>query len=97
MPFHACPALTVSDQAQYRSLYPEAQFHAIEGRPEVALANLRTWLDRKFDIFTYIKRDPLMENLREEQEFHSIVAEVEAQLAEIRVQYHGRQANAGGG
>ena len=33
-----------------------------------------------------------MESLRGDPEFEAIVAEVEAELAEIRVQYHGKQA-----
>jgi tetratricopeptide (TPR) repeat protein len=83
---------TVSDLADYQYLYKQAQYHAIEGRSDEALQKLRTWLDYGVDIFTYIKWDPFLESLRGDPEFEAIVAEVEAKLAEIRVQYHGKQA-----
>ena len=81
----------VSDLADYRYLYREAQYYAIEGRSSEALDKLRTWVDYGVDIFTYIKWDPFLESLRGNSEFEAIVAEVEAELAAIRVQYHSRQ------
>jgi hypothetical protein len=70
----------------------QAQYYAIEGRTAEALDKLRTWLDYGVYIFTYIKWDPFLESLRGDPEFESIVAEVEVELAEIRVQYHEKQA-----
>jgi len=83
---------TVSDLAESRYLYKEAQYYAIEGRTADALDKLRTWVDHGAKIFTYIKWDPFLESLRGDPEFEAIVAEVEVELAEIRVQYHGKQA-----
>ncbi len=82
----------VSDKADYRFLYKKAQYYAIEGRTADALNNLRPWLDNGSDIFTYIKWDPFLKNLRGNPEFEAIVAEVEVELAETRVLYHARQA-----
>jgi len=83
---------TVSDLADYRYLYKEAQYYAIEGRSNEALDKLRTWVDYGVDIFTYIKWDPFLESLRGDPEFETLVAEVEAALAEVRAQYHAQQA-----
>lgn len=80
---------TVSDLADYRYLYRQAQYYAIEGRTTEALGKLRTWVDYEVDLFTYIKWDPFLENLRGDPEFEAVVAEVEAELAEIRMQYLG--------
>lgn len=43
-------------------------------------------------IFTYIAWDPFLDSLRGNPEFETIVAEVEAELANVRAQYHARQA-----
>ncbi len=83
---------TVSDLADFRYLYKEAQYYAIEGRSTEALDKLRTWVDYGVDIFTYIKWDPFLESLRGDPVFEAIVAEVEAELAKVRVQYHAQQA-----
>lgn len=83
---------TVSELAEYAFLYRRAQYYAIESRTAEALDKLRLWVDNDTKIFTYIKWDPFMENLRGNPEFESIVAEVEARLAETRAQYHARQA-----
>ena len=82
----------VSDQPDYPYLYKQAQYYAIEGRTQEALDKLRTWVDNGTDIFTYIKWDPFMENLRGNPEFEAMVAEVEAELAKIRAQYQARQS-----
>ena len=74
----------VSDKADYWFLYKKAQYYAIEGRTADALNNLRPWLDNGSDIFTYIKWDPFLKNLRGNPEFEAIVAEVEVELAETR-------------
>ncbi|MEE8464180.1 MAG: hypothetical protein V3S53_05290, partial [Gammaproteobacteria bacterium] len=68
-------------------LYAEAQFHAIDGRGDEALETLRRWKDRDPGIFTYIKRDPYFEPLHGKLRFQQIVAEVEAELAKIRMEY----------
>ena len=81
----------VSKLAEYRFLYKQAQYHAIEGRRAEALEKLRTWVGQRVNIFTYIKWDPFLETLRGDPEFETIVAEVEAELAKVRVQYHARQ------
>ncbi len=81
----------ISDLADYQYLYKQAQYHAIEGRSDEALQKLRTWVDYGADIFTYIKWDPFLESLRGDPQFEAIVAEVEAELAEIRAQYHAKQ------
>lgn len=81
----------ISDLADYQYLYKQAQYHAIEGRSDEALEKLRTWVDYNADIFTYIKWDPFLESLRGDPQFEAIVAEVEAELAEIRAQYHAKQ------
>ncbi len=72
--------------AEHIFLYVEAEIHAIEGRSAEALATLRTW--RKYDphLFSYVRRDPFLESLHSEPGFWKIVAEVEADLAEIRKQ-----------
>ena len=82
----------VSDLADHNYLYARAQFYAIEGRTDEALGMLRTWADQEVDIFTYIKWDPFLENLRGDPEFEAIVAEVEAALARVRAQHHAKQA-----
>ncbi len=69
------------------SHYFEAQFHAIDGRLDEALKALRRWKDRDPGIFNYIKRDPYFEPLHGELRFQQIVAEVEADLANIRMEY----------
>ncbi|MEE8463447.1 MAG: hypothetical protein V3S53_01555, partial [Gammaproteobacteria bacterium] len=68
-------------------LYAEAQFHAIDGRSDEALETLRRWKDRDPGIFTYIKRDPYFEPLHGKLRFQQIVAEVEAELAKVRMEY----------
>jgi len=68
-------------------LYVEAQFHAIDGRSDEALKSLRRWKERAPVIFNYIKRDPYFEPLHGELRFQQIVAEVEAELANIRMEY----------
>ncbi len=68
-------------------LYVEAQFHAIDGRSDEALETLRRWKNTSPLIFTYIKRDPYFEPLHGELRFQQIVAEVEAELANIRMEY----------
>jgi CRP-like cAMP-binding protein/class 3 adenylate cyclase/TolB-like protein/Flp pilus assembly protein TadD len=85
---------TVSDLADYQYLYKEAQYYAMEGRRTEALDKLRTWVDYGVYIYTYIKWDPFLESLRGDPEFEAIVAEVEAELAEVRSQYHLMQAAA---
>jgi adenylate cyclase len=82
----------VSDLADYGFLYKKAQYYAIEDRTADALNSLRSWVDNGADIFTYIKWDPFLENLRGNPNFEAIVAEVEVELAETRVLYHARQA-----
>jgi TolB-like protein/Tfp pilus assembly protein PilF len=81
----------VSHLVDYSFLYEEAQYYAIEGRRAEALGKLRTWVDYGKNIFTYIKWDPFLESLHGDPEFEAIVAEVEAELAEVRVLYHARQ------
>ena len=83
---------TVSDMAEYRYLYQQAQFFAIEGRSNAALYKLRAWLDYGVEIFTYIKWDPFLESLRGNPRFEAIVTEVETQLADTRMQYLALQA-----
>ncbi len=85
---------TVDDKAHYQLLYKEAQYHAIEGRTDEAIRVLRDWVDHGV-IFTYISWDPYLENLRGESEFEAIVAEVETELAAVRVRYHTRQSEIG--
>jgi len=82
----------VSDLADYRYLYQQAQYHAIEGRTAEALDKLRAWVNYRVGIFTYIKWDPFLESLCGNPEYEAIVAEVEAELAAVRAQYHTRQA-----
>jgi tetratricopeptide (TPR) repeat protein len=76
--------VAVDDQPSYAKV----QFHAIEGRTQQALAELRFWRENDKAIFTYVKTDPFLENLHGEPEFQAIVAEIEAELAEVRAQYH---------
>jgi len=68
-------------------LYVEAQFHAIDGHSDEALKSLRTWKERGYVIFNYIKRDPYFEPLHGELRFQRIVAEIEAELANVRMEY----------
>ena len=68
-------------------LYAEAQFHAIDGRTDEALETLRRWKDRNPRIFTYIERDPYFEPLHGKLRFQQIVAEVDAELAKVRMEY----------
>ena len=68
-------------------LYAEAQFHAIGGRKDEALKTLRRWKERDPGIFTYIKRDPYFEPLHGDLRFQQIVAEIEAELANVRMEY----------
>ena len=74
-------------QADDLYLYAEAQFHAIDGSSDEALETLRRWKDRDPRIFTYIKRDPYFEPLHGKLRFQQIVAEVEAELAKVRMEY----------
>jgi adenylate cyclase len=76
----------------FRRYYKKAQFHAIENRPAEALKMLRAWTDHGTAIFTYVRWDPLLENLHGNPEFEALVAEVEAELANIRKQFHDGQA-----
>jgi CRP-like cAMP-binding protein/TolB-like protein/class 3 adenylate cyclase/tetratricopeptide (TPR) repeat protein len=82
----------VSDLADLRYLYQQAQFYAIEGRSNEALEKLRAWVDYGVDIFTYIKWDPFLNSLCGNPEYEAIVAGVEAELAGIRALYYSRQA-----
>ena len=68
-------------------LYAKAQFHAIDGRKDEALKTLRRWKERDPGIFTYIKQDLYFEPLHGELRFQQIVAEVEAELANVRMEY----------
>ena len=43
-------------------------------------------------LFTYVKTDPLLQNLRGIPEFIAIVAEVESKLAAMRAAYHAKMA-----
>ncbi len=79
---------SVGASAEHQFLYAEAQFHAIEGRKSEALATLRDWRENDEAIFTYIKFDPFLQNLRHESEFQVIVAEIESELADVRAQYY---------
>jgi tetratricopeptide (TPR) repeat protein len=81
----------VSDQADLRYLYQQAQHYAIEGRSNEALKKLRAWVDYGVNIFTYIKWDPFFKSLCGNPEYEAIVAEVEAELAGIRALYYSRQ------
>ena len=83
---------SVGARAEHRFLYIEAQFHAIEERTNDALATLRTWLANDKMLFTYVKTDPLLQNLHGIPEFHAIVAEVETELAAVRAEYHAKMA-----
>ncbi|MCH7510678.1 MAG: helix-turn-helix domain-containing protein, partial [Proteobacteria bacterium] len=74
-------------QADDLYLYVEAQFHAIDGRTDEALETLRRWKDRNPRIFTYIERDPYFEPLHGKLRFQQIVAEVDAELAKVRMEY----------
>ncbi|MCZ6826167.1 MAG: hypothetical protein O7D88_01525, partial [Gammaproteobacteria bacterium] len=67
--------------------YVEAQFHAIDGHSDEALKSLRAWKERGSAIFNYIKRDPYFKPLHGELRFQQIVAEVEAELAKVRMEY----------
>jgi hypothetical protein len=82
----------VSDLADIRYLYQQAQYFAIEGRTAEALDKLRAWVNHGVDIFTYIKWDPFLESLCGNPEYEAIVAEVEAELAGVRALYHTKQA-----
>jgi len=82
----------VSDLADIRYLYQQAQYFAIEGRTAEALDKLRTWVNYRVGVFTYIKWDPFLESLCGNPEYEAIVAEVEAELAGVRALYHTRQA-----
>ena len=81
----------VSELATFYWLYSEAQFDTIEGRTTEALDKLRNWMGHGI-IFTYISWDPFLESLRGNPEFEAIVAQVEAELAAVRAQYHIGQA-----
>jgi len=89
---HTDAIAMVSDQADLRFLYQQAQFYAIEGRKNEALEKLRAWVDHGVDIFTYIKWDPFLKSLCGDPEYEAIVAGVEAELAGIRALYFSRQA-----
>ena len=68
-------------------LYAEAQFHTIDGRSDEALETLRRWKDRDPGIFTYIKLDPYFAPLHGKLRFQQSLAEVEAELANVRKEY----------
>ena len=82
----------VGAKAEHKYLYPEAQFHAIEGRIDEALATLRSWRENDKMLFTYVRTDPFLQNLHGIPEFHVIVAEVEGDLAAVRAAYHAKVA-----
>ena len=82
----------VGAKAEHKYLYPEAQFHAIEGRIDEALATLRSWRENDQMLFTYVRTDPFLQNLHGIPEFHAIVAEVEGDLAAVRAAYHAKVA-----
>ncbi len=84
---------TISELTQYEFLYKEAQYFAIEGRTVDAIDKLRSWVEHGI-IFTYITRDPFFESMRRNYEFEIIVAEVEAELAEVRTEYFNYMATA---
>ena len=70
----------------HQLLYREAEFLAIEGRVDEAIAALRRWQSFDPAQFNYLKSDPFLTSLHGEAEFWQIVAEVEAGLAMIRQQ-----------
>jgi len=83
---------SISASVRSRGLYEQAEFHAIEGHRDQAVAKLRAWQRQGVKLFTYISRDPFLDGLRGDPGFEAIVAEVEAKLAEFRAQYHAHRA-----